>query len=321
MKWSQKVELKKGTCDVVKLIAALLVVTAHAASAAIGMGSEHPFFYVVASQNGYIGVAIFFFLSGYGLMQSEMKSHLPLEAFFRRRFLKVYLPVLLVTALWLPLIYNYPSLSNGCNSVIYDLFYTFADPVMWFIRVLVPLYAAFYLMSMVGHRWGMDIAVWLLLAGCVAYAITSMCGYDSVRDHSVPLFAMGVFAAFHARRGVGFNIVAILLVGMVVSLPVFFTSHPLTGFMHSYFDYCVLAALVAILSIRQIDVKLPAVLAAITFDIYLVHMKLLMVGARELSLPVLLVAIIPATFAFSWLFMKLRTAIIDNGIMKLFNRL
>lgn len=100
MKWSQKVELKKGTCDVVKLVAALLVVTAHTAGAVIGMGSEHPFFYIMASQNGYIGVAIFFFLSGYGLMQSEMKSHLPLRSFFSRRFLKVYLPVLLVTALW-----------------------------------------------------------------------------------------------------------------------------------------------------------------------------------------------------------------------------
>lgn len=153
----------------------------------------------------------------------------------------------------------------------------------------------------------------------MAYAIASIYGYDSVRDHSVPLFAMGVFAAFHARRGVGFNIAAILLVGILVSVPVFFTSHPLTGFMHSYFDYCLLAALVAILSIRQTDVKLPAILAAITFDIYLVHMKLLMVGARELSIPVLLAVIIPATFALSWLFMKLRTAIIDNGIMKLFN--
>ena len=92
----------------VKLVAALLVVTSHTAGAAIGMGSEHPFFYVMASQNGYIGVAIFFFLSGYGLMRSEMKSHLPLGTFFRRRFLKVYLPVILVTVLWLPVVYNYP---------------------------------------------------------------------------------------------------------------------------------------------------------------------------------------------------------------------
>lgn len=191
---------------------------------------------------------------------------------------------------------------------------------MWFIRVLVPLYAAFFLMSIAARRWGMDAAVWLLLAGCVVYAIASIYGYDSVRDHSVPLFAMGVFAAFYANRGVGFNVAVMLSVGLVVSVPVFLTSHPLTGFMHSYFDYCVLAALVAILSIRQIDVKLPAVFAAIIFDIYLVHMKLLMVGARELSLPVLLAAIIPATFIISWLFMKLRTAIIDNGLMKLINR-
>ena len=99
------IALSKNTCDVIKFFSALLVISAHAASAALGpvYNSHHWFFYLTATQNGYLGVAIFFFLSGYGLMESEAKSHLGLKTFFRRRFLKIYLPVLLVTALWLPI--------------------------------------------------------------------------------------------------------------------------------------------------------------------------------------------------------------------------
>lgn len=56
---------------------------------------------LLSTQGGYLGVAIFFFLSGYGLMESESKSHLNLKTFFKRRFLKIYLPVLLISFIWM----------------------------------------------------------------------------------------------------------------------------------------------------------------------------------------------------------------------------
>ena len=96
------VYLHKDTCNVLKLMAALLVITSHIGSVAINhYGAAHPVFYILASQNGYIGVAVFFFLSGFGLMESEQKKHLSFGRYFRRRMLKIYLPVVLVTALWL----------------------------------------------------------------------------------------------------------------------------------------------------------------------------------------------------------------------------
>lgn len=322
MKLSVPLKLPKGTCDVLKFIAAILVIIAHTGTTALGpaYGAAHPAFYIMATQNGYIGVAIFFFLSGYGLMQSELKSHLSAMDFFRRRFLKVYLPVLLVTALWLPVVYDYPPLLNSYKSIIYDLFWGLLDPVMWFVRVLIPLYALFYLMTILGKAIRMDVAVLSLMVICIVYAIYTIAINDTIRDHSTPLFALGAFTAYNSRKGVLFNLSIIMIVGLIVSLPVFLTSHPLTGFIHVFFDYCLLAAVVAIISVKQIDVRLPAVLTAITFDIYLVHFKLLMLGSYNVSLPVLLAAIIPVTLVIAWLFMKLRTAIIDNGLMKLLNR-
>ena len=47
------------------------------------------------AQGGMLGVALFFFLSGYGLMKSDERKHLSACEFFSRRYLKIYLPVLL----------------------------------------------------------------------------------------------------------------------------------------------------------------------------------------------------------------------------------
>ena len=87
----------------------MLVMFSHYFNIKASMGAAlNPVEWLVRSQGGNIGVAIFFFLSGYGLMMSEIKSHLAFGQYFRRRFLKVYLPVVLVTAIWLPISYNLP---------------------------------------------------------------------------------------------------------------------------------------------------------------------------------------------------------------------
>lgn len=95
-------KLPKGTCDVVKLFSALLVITSHMGSTAMGpeYGSSHWSFILMATQSGYTGVAIFFFLSGFGLMESEKKTHLSFGKFLQHRFLKIYYPVVLVSAIW-----------------------------------------------------------------------------------------------------------------------------------------------------------------------------------------------------------------------------
>lgn len=99
--------IDKGTSDFLKIISALLVMFSHLFAVKSQVGySLNPLEWCIRSQGGNIGVAIFFFLSGYGLMKSEMKSHLSFGMFFRKRFCKIYLPVLLVTAIWLPISYD-----------------------------------------------------------------------------------------------------------------------------------------------------------------------------------------------------------------------
>lgn len=107
--------INREASNLLKVISALLVMFSHYFNLKAQTGfALNTFEWCVRSQGGNIGVAIFFFLSGYGLMMSEMKSHLPLKVFFRRRFCKIYLPVLLVTAIWLPICYRItpPTLIN-----------------------------------------------------------------------------------------------------------------------------------------------------------------------------------------------------------------
>lgn len=102
--------IDKGVSDWIKFGAALMVVIHHYSQYALRTQFNNGFLYqIFAEYGGSIGVAIFFFFSGYGLMESEMKSHLSALRFLERRFLKIYLPVLLVTILWI-----------GCYLAIYQ---------------------------------------------------------------------------------------------------------------------------------------------------------------------------------------------------------
>lgn len=56
---------------------------------------------IISPQFGYLGVAFFFLLSGYGLMMSDWKNHLRFTDFLKRRLSKIYLPAVLVSSIWL----------------------------------------------------------------------------------------------------------------------------------------------------------------------------------------------------------------------------
>lgn len=99
-------DLKRETSASIKFIAAVIVALHHFSQYICANNlSDNIFYKIFSSQGGYVSVAIFFFLSGYGLMESELKQHLNFNDFMRKRLFKIYFPVLLVTVIWLPVIY------------------------------------------------------------------------------------------------------------------------------------------------------------------------------------------------------------------------
>ena len=142
--------LTKETSNAVKVLAALMVMFHHYSQYVLANEiSDSVIYTILSTQGGYLGVAIFFFLSGYGLMESEQKSHLSLATFFKRRFLKVYLPVLLATILWMivsPILMT-TSPFDGIEITIGSIKFTignflldFGDGVLWFVKILFILY-------------------------------------------------------------------------------------------------------------------------------------------------------------------------------------
>ena len=177
---------------------------------------------------------------------------------------------------------------------------------MWFVRVLLPLYIVFYVATELKRVWNMRILLWILLLACVLFSAWSLVHNDSILYHSVPMFALGAYAAYHKEKGVWPTVLILLLCGFLVSAAAMGTSHFATGFIHSFFDYVAVAVMLILLSAGRVKCSLPPVLAAITFDLYLVHFKLLEVGSRYVSLEILLIGILPLTFLTAWIFGKIR---------------
>ena len=98
------ITFNRNVTDVLKFIACLMVALGHYCGYC-SVNDIHNVFIdairIVSPQFGYLGVALFFLLSGYGLMMSDKKKHLEFGAFIRRRLSKTYLPAVLVSVIWL----------------------------------------------------------------------------------------------------------------------------------------------------------------------------------------------------------------------------
>lgn len=97
---SNAITFDRNLTDIVKFLSCLMITLHHYSQGMVVAGSHNPIYQLFSTQGGWLGVAIFFFLSGYGLMKSDMKHHLEPLPFFKKRLMKTYLPAVLVSLLW-----------------------------------------------------------------------------------------------------------------------------------------------------------------------------------------------------------------------------
>lgn len=314
VKKSSELIITKGASDLMKVVSALLVMFSHYYNLKAQTGYPlNPFELCLRSQGGNIGVAVFFFLSGYGLMMSEMKSHLSAMQFLKRRICKIYLPVLLVTALWLPVSYKITP-PHSYSLILNDLFWGFKDPVLWFIKSLILLYGTFYL-STIFLRKNRTYGVLILWCGTIITCIISYFSNGAFGLNSIsgiPLFAVGVLTAlWKSRKFIRMHpaLIALLVSFIAVSLTMSFFPRFIPNLAHVLADYAVVATIIIIFSKWQPNIKIPALFSLITFDIYLVHFKVLTV-MKEVTPTLPITIFIIATLLFSLSLYFLRTKLI-----------
>lgn len=262
------------------------------------------------AQGGMLGVALFFFLSGYGLMKSDERKHLSACEFFSRRYLKIYLPVLLSAVIWVPLSYvmgyvEYHSIFDAALSILWG----WGDGILWFVRCLLLLYAEFFLYSVIRSKSKSEIIRITSLSLFAAFGFAIQYRIADFSAVSVPMFFIGVLITDSAifRHYISkISLVSLLLV-IICAICIAFRSDKLL--VHSMANYIVV--LLLMYTTLHYHIKLSGSIVAkwgrYSYDIYLTHNKCLTALTNTM------------TFMPFWLFaiVSVAVAILFNYIRKI----
>ena len=93
---------------------------------------------------GSVAVAVFLFISGYGINESY-KAH-GINGFWKRRFIRVIIPCWIVYLFQLPYIEHFEA-----NTLLHNL--TFTDSSLWFIDYILRWYLVYWICQLVCPKY------------------------------------------------------------------------------------------------------------------------------------------------------------------------
>ena len=266
--------LHRGFTDFIKFIAAIMVAYGHYAGYALDHTSN-PLYRISVMFLGSLGVALFFFISGYGLMMSERRSHLDLWPFIKRRLSKVYLPVVLVSFIWQLVLWPYGAGWDRIPDLLYSTFWGFSDGILWFVKAIMICYGLFRLYLL--FRKSVFGTVCALTVGTiVAYTLV----YHLFADWaaiSIPLFSLGILIADYNEKS--YKILrsrnGIIIISLITALMVLLFLYKGNLYLKSLFNWYVIFALLLFASRLHINVDIPKWWGEISYDIYITHNKVI----------------------------------------------
>ena len=157
---SVRFSLSKDTSTCLKGLACLLIVLHHWCSGLSGAGYGSSLVKLFTQAGGITGVAVFFFLSSYGLSRSQQKKKDTLTSFFTKRLVRVYIPLVITNVLWLSVRYEEQELVKTIFQILNlkDLL----DIVTWFCNVIIVCYIIFYVSNSLASIWAKLLCNWTL---------------------------------------------------------------------------------------------------------------------------------------------------------------
>lgn len=237
--------------------------------------------------------------------EKREKRHLCFKEFLKCRFLKVYLPVLIISALWVPIYYafvNKEELWPTLYAALYDILWGFKDPVLWFVKILFALYAIFFAFLWLRQSEHTIIAHILLIAGVLAATwIAANLGYPFI---SISLFVIGIYSSLFKLKvlfKIPLSIYMLAAIGLLYSA--FFLLLKDADAAHGVVNCLVVDVVLGMIYLLN-PPQLPRMLILATFIIYIVHMKVLeLLVANWGHISFLLWAIVSliVTFLFTYL--------------------
>ena len=270
--------LDKNTTNVLKGYAIMVIIIHHLVLRMSRPGILLPF-----RIGGYLGVTIFFFLSGYGLVcASEKREKNYSKGFMKKRIEKVYVPAVfaqLVYMIILLLCFDYDYSPAGFIKGTFSLYPI--DTSQWYIIALFIWYFTFWLLLKLDISWNKRIIA-LFVTAAIYIAMCSILGLTKNWYDTALCFPLGVTFAVYREKLVCFfqkNILIIPLALIVFGVTVLFSfgkenSTALILRMISTISFIA----IIIIFIRLFDVssnKLAAYIGTISLECYLVHGKVI----------------------------------------------
>lgn len=298
--------LDRNVTDALKFIACLMVAMSHYSGYVLANDlSSNIIYKVIAATGGYLGVAIYFFLSGFGLMKSEMKHHLSPQEFIKRRLVKTWLPAVLVSAIWLGIAWMV-DLDLLCNQHYFlGVLWRFNDEVMWFVQTIIIMYGFFCLYRIAPTTTLFWQLIKLIIFGSAAYWTIRLTGIGS--SLSVPLFFLGMAVAEFPEliKRILNNVGILVVMGFVAIVLLWLFRHD-NYLMHGWGNYVSIILMLLVFTHYNITIRtLPKWLGSSSYDVYLVHYKTHLFIVHYMTVDVLWM-FLGGTALVTFVFYKLR---------------
>lgn len=316
----RELQISKDISNIIKGISCLLIVAHHFCLWLDGKGISNIFIHFIGVRGGVIGVTIFFFLSAWGLSESQNRNKYPLKVFVKRRLSKVFIPLFITNVFF----YSILVLSKQISFHPFTLFLTafnlkYFDGVLWFCNTILIFYAIFYFAFLPNQK---NDKITICLLASILYSVIASFIYPDAPFYvySVVGFPLGMILALYKDVVLkisfwgkwSFCILFFLLCGALL-----FPSYEKLFFMN-IFSFFIVFILVFIISITQ-RVKLPNKLVVLPFlgsysyEIYLLHYKVLVPMGRMDYLIWYPLIFILVVLPLGILLKKFSKAILDHG--------
>lgn len=301
--------LSKSNTGILRGVCVILILTHHFSQQLFDASYLLPFKYI-----GVFAVALFFFLSAYGMTVSLTKNPDYLKRFLLKRFSRIYIPYLIINTVTVIIMSLYYHASYTVSDIIlFTLGIKLIDASLWFVHRILIYYAVFYLSFKLLSKSKALIAISLFTAAYCIVCYTLGRGIWEFR--TAFSFPLGVFFGLNHQKL--FRILSeryamlttLCFVCFLTSLYLYYTN--VFTLVSSALAAVFFIVLVVLLLMKvTISSKPFSFLGSISYEIYLIHMKVLILAYS-------LAEITHSYFLYTYLCMVILSAYMFNKALTL----
>lgn len=274
--------IDRGVSDVLRFLCCLLVALSHYSQHAIANGLNfNVIINLLSSQGGYLGVSVFFLLSGFGLTESMRNNPINFKIFAKNRISKVYVPAVVVSIIWVIILWLKLKLHantdmcmsniNVFEDILLVFFMSFQDSVLWFVKVIMILYVVFFVYHIIKKK-NNNIGLCVLIIQSVFVTIATYYLIAPFACVSIFAFALGIIVSdynqFISRNKWSFLIIGIMTISFIACI----IRHN-SFFLHGCINYVLLIVIILVFCLFEIRLKSQKYLSNLSYDLYLTHNK------------------------------------------------